>query len=103
MNGASQAIHRLRAQISAVEDVLSELKAQLAVAEQSRSCTPANHFHGGSYESEVQCQRVVQNDQKLSLELEEYKRYGRQMILPEIGIDGPSSSALSTIGGPMVR
>lgn len=30
-------------------------------------------------------------DRKWDLELDEYQRYGRQLILPEIGLDGASS------------
>lgn len=30
-------------------------------------------------------------DRRWDLELDEYQRYGRQLILPEIGLDGASS------------
>ena len=98
MDGIDQAVQRLRVQISAVEDALSGLKAQLIVAEQSSSRLPIKQPNWASYDMEVQCHGMMNNNQKYPLELEEYKRYGRQMIMPEVGIDGRSAFALSTYG-----
>ena len=87
-----QAIHRLRVQIRAVENDLSELKAQLAVAEQSSLNMRKDQSTGASYDTVVQRLGVMQPDQNDSLDLEEYKRYGRQLIMPEVGLDGRLAS-----------
>ena len=41
-----------------------------------------------TFETSMQRQRHIQYDQTPLLESEEYKRYGRQMIMPEVGLDG---------------
>ena len=42
----------------------------------------------GIYETSIRCPQQVQDDQTPLLSAGEYKRYGRQMILPEVGLNG---------------
>lgn len=68
----------LEAENEALKKRISELEAQLA----SRS----NDASVISQQSYPPPNAASKGEVKLSLE--EYKRYGRQMILPEIGIEG---------------
>ncbi|KAF2453394.1 molybdenum cofactor [Lineolata rhizophorae] len=65
-------IHTLREEIASCETRLAELRTQLAAAE-ARSQTES---------------RNEQKARKWPLEKDDYKRYGRQLILPEIGLQG---------------
>ena len=110
-----QTIANLRDQIAAHESQLHILKEQLAQAEDR-----ARHIHGliqshdleqayrGGFmpewqqetwdvlgngrEADKQDQKTEREGErkKRTLELEEYKRYGRQLILPDIGLEGRS-------------
>lgn len=42
----------------------------------------------GTYETSIRRPQQVQDDQTPLLSAGEYKRYGRQMILPEVGLNG---------------
>ncbi len=81
MDQATQSAHALREQIAATEKELSRLKEQLASVEAQSSIE--NAFDGVSLE---RLKPVTQS--KWPLFEEEYKRYGRQMIVPNIGIQG---------------
>lgn len=64
----------LRAQIAATESQLSALKQELEAAEKLRGATmpaPCNN-----------------SERKWPLSPEEYQRYGRQMIVSQIGLPG---------------
>lgn len=65
-------VQRLSNQIRALEEVLADLKKQLSEVEDGA--------RSGSALSEAQDERP--------LALDEYRRYGRQMILPHIGLEG---------------
>ena len=76
----------LRTQISKLESHLSDLKQQLARAEKSTHVkVPSNLYqdlnHSNSDDS-------ISSSRNWPLDQEEYRRYGRQMILPEIGLQG---------------
>jgi adenylyltransferase/sulfurtransferase len=77
MDQAAKSVETLRRQIAATEEELSRLREQLAVIENEK----VQNLKGLSLE-----QGPV--TRKWPLELEEYKRYGRQMIVPNIGIQG---------------
>lgn len=79
MNAATQTAEQLRRQILGVEDQLKKLKEQLAEVE-------ARNEVQTSLDS-LSMQDPVTNG-KWPLSSEEYKRYGRQMIVPSIGIKG---------------
>ena len=77
MDQATKSAETLRKQIAATEEELIRLKGQLAAVEE-REVQNLNSLS-------------LQEDpvtRKWPLELEEYKRYGRQMIVPNIGIQG---------------
>jgi adenylyltransferase/sulfurtransferase len=84
MDSASQSVDSLRKQITATEQELKRLKAQLASVE----------AHDGINGVEKSLQGLEVDDAgpvtrgKWPLSAEEYKRYGRQMIVPSIGIQG---------------
>lgn len=50
------------------------------------------------YETGMRRYGQIQYDQTPLLDAEEYKRYGRQMILPEVGLDGWSGSDMPNNG-----
>lgn len=74
MESANASAEALRKQISETENSLRELKEQLAQIE--------------ARENVPRVEDLQTNDQKWPLSAEEYKRYGRQMIVPSIGIQG---------------
>jgi hypothetical protein len=84
MDSATQSADALRKQIAATEEELKILKAQLASVE----------AHDGTNGVEKSLQGLEVDDVgpvthgKWPLSAEEYKRYGRQMIVPSIGIQG---------------
>lgn len=65
----------LRAQIAATETQLAGLKRDLENAEQAASQTRAQ-------------QDIAAETRKWPLLDEEYRRYGRQMIVPQLGLQG---------------
>jgi len=73
----------LRAQITATETQLAALKQELEAAEKSAVAATAktNGASGGLLSKNEQTR-------KWPLSGEEYKRYGRQMIVPQIGLQG---------------
>ena len=118
MDPFNNPIQRLRNQISSLEALLTDLKVQLTNAEANyKLTTPAQLDTKGSpqtqpkpYDSDQPVDRkgktfaslVDQLDLPLvnkwgkssDLTSEEYKRYGRQLIMPEIGLRGGLSSLI---------
>jgi adenylyltransferase/sulfurtransferase len=84
METASTQAEALRAQIIATEIQLGNLKKQLAEVE-AKEPNSKNDW-------EVQ---ENSHGSKWPLSQEEYKRYGRQMIVPNIGIQGSYPLTLS--------
>ena len=87
-------IERLRSQISSLETILSDLRKQLVETENQISLqsdgTSANKKRYSSQTplNEISSPSQDTESSKWSLHLDDYKRYGRQMILPKIGLDG---------------
>lgn len=82
MEGANAKPHTLRSQILETEAQLKRLKEELAQVEASGKAQTG-------HDSSVKENSVAQgNGQKWPLSTEEYQRYGRQMIVPSIGILG---------------
>jgi adenylyltransferase/sulfurtransferase len=106
-------IEALRQQISSCEAALQDLRQQLAEAEHNhrqqekvlrqkppRSTDPLDHdmnfgipddFRSEVFavlEQEHAAQEEVADEKKWPLEKNEYTRYGRQLIMPEIGLQG---------------
>jgi hypothetical protein len=84
MEAANANAQALREQILATEAQLQKLKKNLAQVEASDATQSYNHNNLPPEESVV----TPHNDRKWPLSEEEYKRYGRQMIVPSIGIEG---------------
>lgn len=82
MDLANASAEALRKQISETEAQLQILKDQLAQVEAD---VPADLVNGLSFSEEPD---NVTREQKWPLSAEEYKRYGRQMIVPSVGIQG---------------
>jgi hypothetical protein len=84
MDSATQSADALRKQIAATEEELKRLKAQLASVE----------AHDGTNAVKKSLQGLEVDDAspvthgKWPLSAEEYKRYGRQMIVPSVEIQG---------------
>ena len=95
MDAVSESAETLRCQIAAAEEELKILKEKLAALEDSnyqKSLEPASHDFPPREEKES-----TVPSRKWPLSSEEYMRYGRQMIIPNIGLQGKSSSSFSAI------
>ena len=104
MDPLNNPIQRLRNQISSLEALLTDLKVQLSKAEAQHSQTsPAQldandcpQTQAKSHPSDQPVEKtgktfaslVDQLELPQDLTSEEYKRYGRQLIMPEIGLRG---------------
>ena len=88
MVGVDLAFPDIRTRIIALEEELGRLKAQLVVAEGNVSGSATHMNHGLGYETTTLYKESDEQLRVQPLDLEAYKRYGRQMILPEVGIDG---------------
>jgi hypothetical protein len=84
MDSATQSADALRRQIAATEEELRKLKTQLATVEANENINGVEKSLQGL---EVDDAGLVTQG-KWPLSAEEYKRYGRQMIVPSVGIQG---------------
>lgn len=80
MESISSKVDDLRRQIARAEEELEELRAQLAHAEKEEATAPPDVTP-----LSLASQKPIS---KWPLSSDEYKRYGRQMIVPNIGIKG---------------
>ena len=78
---------KLRSQIQSVESSLRDLKSQLADAEAKQPTRPNTTCTERSVDQDV-LQSNVSLRCPTDLTLEEYKRYGRQLIVPQFGMAG---------------
>jgi hypothetical protein len=85
MDSAQQKAEALRRQIAETESELAFLKLQLSNIEGKVSAKETTDQFAVSKED------YPVTHGRWPLSLEEYKRYGRQMIVPDIGIQGYSS------------
>jgi adenylyltransferase/sulfurtransferase len=83
MESISSKVDDLRRQIARAEEELNELRAQLTHAEKEEATAPPDVTP-----LSLASQKEIS---KWPLSSEEYKRYGRQMIVPNIGIKGKIS------------
>lgn len=105
-------VHSLRHQISVCEAQLDDLRRQLVVAEAKVSTEPRpqpflngvltdgvpDHFMDEIFSALAQSDPPLE---KWPLRAEEYLRYGRQLIMPEIGLEGQlrlKSSSVLIVG-----
>lgn len=120
MDPSDNLVLRLRAQIASLEGILADLKAQLTDAEaycnhgaqvdtngrsqiqttSQRQVQAVDHKEK-TFESlidQLQMPRESKRGRSWELAPEEYKRYGRQLIMPEIGLrGGPSFLTCNTV------
>lgn len=87
MNKTSEKAKALREQIIATEEELQRLKEQLASVE-AQNDTEDIQASVETLTVQDDENTVVSGSSKWPLSSEEYKRYGRQMIVPSIGIQG---------------
>lgn len=116
MHSTNDQVLKLRARIASLQGALSDLKQQLADAEansyqiasaQIESNGPSHaqptlyppahqdNCHHSTFESVVDKLHLSQEEKRRhcwELTSEEYKRYGRQLIMPEVGLRGGPSS-----------
>ena len=92
------AVTQLKSRIVTVEATLRSLKQQLADAEKratpKRAASEATGQDGKTWESAVDRLDPAyprESNTTKSLRPEEYQRYGRQLIVPEVGIRGELS------------
>jgi len=93
MEMATQSAEALRKQIAETEEQLKNLKEQLKVLEERQKQDVISDGLGALdlKEESDHAIEVKQNEiseRRWPLKAEEYKRYGRQMIVPKIGIQG---------------
>ncbi|KAJ8069747.1 hypothetical protein OCU04_000171 [Sclerotinia nivalis] len=89
MDSAEEKAKSLRCQIADTEAELSRLKLQLLSLEEKD--TDAKNLEAKSTNASSASEKdgpVTHDESKWPMSLEEYKRYGRQMIVPDIGIKG---------------
>lgn len=92
MRGTQEKCTSLRVQIAATEAQLASLKHELANAERAAAADSES----------ADAQRTKEADQdtrRWPLLQEEYRRYGRQMIVPQVGLEGESWPKLSRADG----
>lgn len=83
MEDLEQTCASLRAQIAATEAQLAGLKRELQVAEQAALNSQSQH--------------TDTEESRWPLLAEEYRRYGRQMIVPQLGVQGMCSLFFSPL------
>lgn len=96
MNHTPEAVHALRLQIQGLEDELISVKRQLADAEAvelSQASQPIGPSTATPTDADMSAAQPTPgkneaNDWRWPLDADEYRRYGRQMIMPEIGLEG---------------
>ena len=127
MHLSNGAVLRLRAQIDSLEGTLADLKTQLQDAEayynqitsakadaDGHSQTqpipsypvPSVNYNEKTFESLVEQLKLPQEDKwgrSWELTSEEHKRYGRQLIIPEIGLTGGPSSLKDNVRPSLTR
>lgn len=84
MENLEQTCASLRAQIAATEAQLADLKCELKLAEQAAADVKAQD----TARTIAADKRSDNETRKWPLLGEEYKRYGRQMIVPQLGLQG---------------
>lgn len=84
MGADEDPIEKLRLQLRSIEANAAALRAQIAQAEQSHRIPS----RGNSAEKNAETQAFSVHDEPWTLQPGEYQRYGRQMIMSEIGLEG---------------
>lgn len=87
MSYPQAAAETLRSQIIRLENQLADLKIKLVEAETSASAIL--HLSGSEISKKQATISKLEEHGRWPLDTDEYKRYGRQLIMPEIGLKGP--------------
>lgn len=82
MGATQEKCTSLRAQIAATEAQLAGLKHELANAERAAAADSE------SADAAQRTKEPGQDTRRWPLLQEEYRRYGRQMIVPQVGLEG---------------
>lgn len=92
MHHKNSAVETLRLEIDTLEIQLAHLKSKLVEAESSIPSLLPNPSEAVSCNADTPPIPTATSEQTYNwgwpLDPEEYKRYGRQMIMPEIGLEG---------------
>ncbi|KAL8901336.1 MAG: hypothetical protein Q9207_005250 [Kuettlingeria erythrocarpa] len=88
MEAAGAAVNRLRSQIAQTESQLERLKRQLAKAEEEQQENSLKDPKHKLQHTNGDGQISLNGESLWPLSAEDYKRYGRQLILPQIGLEG---------------
>lgn len=104
MIGTQEDVHALRLQIQGLEAELSVLKRRLAeievvdISQASRPVEPALvPIDAETPPEQPTAAGKEDGDWRWPLDADEYRRYGRQMIMPEIGLQGSLPACKSRI------
>jgi len=84
MEADEGAIERLRDQLRSIEAKAAVLRAWIVEAEEARNRRP----QANSVKDNAGTQEHSKHKEIWPLQPGEYQRYGRQMIMPEIGLEG---------------
>ena len=86
MTHSNERIHILRSRVASLEDEIERLKAELSALE----LAAVQDRKGPQTTDEATGDGALLNSNTSSqqLPLEDYTRYGRQMILPDVGLEG---------------
>lgn len=89
MSYRQTAVETLRSQIIRLEDQLADLKVKLVEAETS---VPKIPYLGSFSRPDIRQKEVAiskpEERGRWPLDIDEYKRYGRQLVMPEVGLKG---------------
>lgn len=99
MEGTQEDMNALRFKIQNLESELLGLRDRLDKAGVVESSQTASLLNGSAL-APTQAAEINESknpDWKWPLDAEEYRRYGRQMIMPEIGLEGNLSN-FKTLG-----
>ena len=84
-------VSELKLRIQEAELYLSDLKIQLERAEtKSESPSPSHSLAGGNWPTRTPQVTNTTTGKPWPMHADEYTRYGRQMVMPEIGLKGLS-------------
>ena len=96
MNGSEAAL--LRSRVALLESELLDVKQQLSIVEQLAMVSNAAPMIQPSKQSAGAIPASAAGTEwTWPLEAEEYIRYGRQMIMPEVGLQGEAYTVLCVV------
>ena len=93
MDGIRKLVHRLRKDLESADAKVDALEIQLAEAKAKAACHPPIQSNTTTSTSISRANVRVDNassngESSWPLQPDEYTRYGRQLIIPEVGLEG---------------